>query len=252
MKGEFNEDDFKSIIENNIEIPDNKTRYFFTILLQPFVFNFPVFAIHLTKSENGHFSLKEAIDVNKLFKIINSHPKFEAHFFSADGETSLDDLHQIAFNMYESELQKVIKGEMKFNDLFKFIKTKCIVLPILDVFHGVKSGRNKIINNILKIGKKCNLISSEELNEILELNDATLEDKSTLGRMNDQYAINLFQIHNVIKAFNKNHNASGLYLFIFTIILEVFRNIYIELQFRIDLSKLVLYLLWFFYQNIFN
>ena len=154
--------------------------------------------------------------------------------------------------MYESELKKVIKGEMKFNDLFKFIKTKCIVLPILDVFHSVKSGRNKIINNILKIGKKCNLISSEELNEILELNDATLEDKSTLGRMNDQYAINLFQIHNVIKAFNKNHNTSGLYLFIFTIILEVFRNIYIELQFRIDLSKLVLYLLWFFYQNIFN
>ena len=100
---------------------------------------------------------------------------------AADGETALDQLHRIAFQIYESQLKKFIDGEIDFNHSLSYMKIKRIVLPIPDVFQGVKSGRNKIIKNIIKIWKKCNLISADEMIKDLGIDDAMLTDKTSIG-----------------------------------------------------------------------
>ena len=52
--------------------------YFFTIMLRPYLWNFPIVPVHLSKSVSVHFSLKEVKDIDIIVNIINSHPKFEA------------------------------------------------------------------------------------------------------------------------------------------------------------------------------
>lgn len=184
-----------------------------------------------------------------LSRLINAHPNFEMRYFAADGTDSLNKFHEIAFNSYEKYINNVINGKIILEDFLKYIKEHCIILPILDMFNGVKAGRNRIIDNILKLGETHNLISSDELKKSLHINDKTLNDKSSLGRMNDEYAIHLFRMKNVLIEFRHNHNSSGLYLLVFTMILEIFRNIYLAKDFRIDLSKPTLYLLLLFYQS---
>ena len=244
--------EFKEIMEKREEIPDDKTHYFFTMIMQPLIWELPISVIHLTKSINGHFSLKEVQDIMILSDFINSHPNFEMKYFAADGAQSLDEFHETAFAVYEKYIKKVIDGEMTLDNFFQYIKTHCRIIPILDLFHGEKSGRNRLMNNILKLGEDCNLISAQELKKSLGINDKTLNDKSSIGRMNDEYPLHLFRMDNVLKEFKQKHNSSALYLLVFTIILEVFRNIYIDINFRIDLSKLALFLLLQFYQNCYN
>ena len=212
MKGEYDYNISREEYQKVSNVSNKNIKYFFSILLQPFIYTFPISVIHLTKSLNGHFSLKEGFDIYEIFKAINMHPNFSAHFLAADGETALDQLHRIAFQIYESHLKKFIDGEIDFGHFISYVKIKCIVLPILDVFHGVKSGRNKIIENIIKIGEKCNLISADEMIKVLGIDDATLTDKTSIGKMNDEYPIHLFQIENVIKEFHEKHEASALYL----------------------------------------
>lgn len=83
---------------------------------------------------------------------------------------------------------------MSLNEFILYIKDKIKILPILDMFHGEKGGQNHVLNNIIKFGTNSDEINVDELKNTLEINDRTLNDKSTIGRMNDKYPIKLFQI----------------------------------------------------------
>lgn len=250
VKGGLDRDpNFIQAMKIREEVTDENAKHFFTMLLQPFMWDLPLTVVHLSKSINGHFSLNEIEDIMILAQIINSHPNFSMHYFAADGDDSLNKFHEVAFDVYKKHIQKVINGEMTLKEFLFFIKSNCQIFPILDLYHGVKAGRNRTINNVLKLGENEDFISAEILKETLGINDPTLNDKSSLGRMKDEYAIHLFRMNNALKEFSKKHNSAGLYLLVFTLILEIFRNIYLEVEFRIDLSKLALYLLLQFYQS---
>ena len=103
---------FKKLVDGNLqkehefgpspEVTNEDARYFFSILLQPFVWKFPCTVIHLTRSIDGHFSQKEAEDIFNLMKLINEHKHFIARYFAADGEKSLDQYHELAFKSTKS------------------------------------------------------------------------------------------------------------------------------------------------------
>lgn len=84
---------------------------------------------------------------------------FEAHFFAADSETVLDDLHEISFNKYKNEIDNVINGKITFEQFFHHVKSICYVLPILNMFHAEKGGRNRIMNSDIKLGDNGILIT---------------------------------------------------------------------------------------------
>lgn len=232
------------------EISDDDSHFFFAILLQPFTWKFPCTVIHLTKSLNGHFSEKEAEDILQIVKIIDSHSHFQAKYFAADGETALDKYHELAFLEYEFLIVKIIECSMTFDDFFEFVKNNVKYLPILDMMHSEKSGRNRVVNNDIKIGENDDTISRKQLNEDLELNKSILGDTTSIGRMKDAYPIHLFQIKNAMIEFQKSHNASGLYIFIYSIILELYRNSFIIIEDRLSISKLILFLLFLLYNNL--
>ena len=111
-----------------IKIPDDCSGYFFILLIQPFIWKLHMTVVHLLKSINCHFSVKQVEDINTLLEIIYSHPHFKYKYFAADGETSLDEFHEDAFSKFESELENVVEGKMPFRfsgrKLFYFTNTQ--------------------------------------------------------------------------------------------------------------------------------
>ena len=61
------------------------------------------------------------------------------------------------------------------------------------------------------MGNNSDEINVNELENPLEINDWTLNDKSSIGRMNDKYPIKLLQIKNSIKEFKNNHKYLSLF-----------------------------------------
>lgn len=74
-------------------------------------------------------------------------------------------------------------------------------------------------------------------------------DISDIGRMNDNCPLYLFTMQNTEILFDKKQKASGLYFIVYSLILEVFRNPFIHIIYRSQISKLVLFLLILLYND---
>ncbi|KAK8861151.1 hypothetical protein M9Y10_012846 [Tritrichomonas musculus] len=155
------------------------------MLIQPFFWKILCTVIHLTRSINGHFSYKEAQDILELLNIINSHPHFEAKYFAADGEKGLDEYHEMAFKQYEIFIEKLINKEISF---VKF-------LPLIDMMHAEKIGRNRVMNSDIKLSNNSDIINRNSLKDHLEIDGNVLDDTSTIGRMKDDSRSNYSKLN---------------------------------------------------------
>lgn len=220
-----------------------------TFLLQPFVWHFPIIVIHLSKSENGSFDINNAYDLNVLYKIINEHPHFRSNFFAADGTKSLNALHQLTFDKYSQYIPDLINGLISIDEFIQTVKELIFVIPILDCLHSEKSGRDRIIDHNIKLGENVNIINKQNISDHLDLPIEILNDTSDIGRMNDNYPLILFTMQNTEILFAKQQKASGLYFIVYSLILEIFRNPFIHIISRSQISKLVLFLLILLYND---
>lgn len=232
-----------SLFINSVFLKDHEAKYFFAFILQPLDWRLPVFVIHLSRSMTGHQTLNDIKDIKDILEIINAHSHFSVHFFAADGETSLSLLHQQAFDKYSSLIPQVLEGKINLDDFVKQAYVLCKIIPILDMLHGVKSGRNKLIPYIIKLGTDCDLISADDLAEDLLLHINVFNDKSTTGRMKNHYAITLFTVKHALIEFEKGKNSSGFYLFIYALILELFRKTYNSLKLRKTICDFCLFIM---------
>lgn len=236
-------------IDKHKELSDNEVKFFFAYIMQPLDWRLPVIAIYLSKSLTGHPVLNDIKDIQLIASSVNSHTNFNCRFWAADGELALSSFHKLAFNRYKSNINKVIRGQMTINDFINDVFSKLKILPILDMFHGTKSGRNKVVSNDIKLGDNLDIINSNDLAEELNLHGNVLNDKSTTGRMKDHYALELFTIENAMKEFELGKKSSGFYIFIYSLVIEIFRNCYFHIDLRITLSDLCLYIFLLLIQN---
>ena len=237
-------------IRNQNLLAENDSPNFITYLLQPLIWHLPIIVIKLSKSESGSIKLNDANDINIIFKIINSHKHFTAKYFAADGTKSLDELHRSAFDKYKSLIPDLISNKITIDQFIQKVEQIIFVFPILDMLHSEKTGRDKISDHQIKLGENVEIINKENIENNLDLPFEVLNDKTDIGRMNDHYAINLFTFENTEKLYSKKLYASGLYFFVYSIILEIFRNPFIHIISRSEISKLVLYLLILIYNGI--
>ena len=210
----------------------------------------PITIVHLEKSITGHFNKNDAMNMKIIIKEINKHSHFRCHFFAADGDKSLDVFHKEAFKKYETELIKYLKKEIKLDTFINRVEKLCFVLPVLDLFHGTKIGRDKIMDSTIKLGEKMDLIDAHTLIESLGLDNKVTRDNSTLGKMNDNYVLELFSFEYVMIEFKKQLYSSGLYIMFYSIFLELYRNPFMSIQFRNFLTKFLLSLSILFYKGI--
>ena len=89
----------------------------------------------------------------------------------------------------------------------------------------------ELINCLVFLDKAVEPLSQDEIKMILDIG-TTLDDLSTIGKMKDFYAINLFSLDNTINAYQSGNKQLFLYLLIYTLVLESFRNPVIEIETR--------------------
>ena len=160
------------------------------------IWELAVLVINITKSVTGSIKFNDAKIISSLFKMINDHPKFHAAFFAADGTKSLNPLHDCAFKKYSTLIEKVLKNEISLDDCIQNIERNICLLPLFDILHCVKCARDKIMINKIKLGDNVEIIDKEKLCKDLNLNWIILNDKTQIGKMNDQYPLVLFRIEN--------------------------------------------------------
>lgn len=83
---------------------------------------------------------------------------------------------------------------------------------------------------------KRDFVSLEEINRILQIGKTT--DGSKLGKMRDNYVINLYTFENVAKLIQNECYASACALFPYACIVTVLFSTRISIEFRIFLVKL--------------
>ena len=82
------------------------------------------------------------------------------------------------------------------------------------MFYVEQRGHNHTMNNEIKLGEDSDIINKSNLNDHLQLHKNALNDLTSIGRMKDDYPIQLFQIANALIEFKqKNNFPRCIYLF---------------------------------------
>lgn len=78
------------------------------------------------------------------------------------------------------QLYQVTRSSLLF--FLKYVCEYCEIIQILDMLHGVKSGKNKLLQNTVKLGNKCYAFISETLSIDLCSFDQVLMDQTRWGK----------------------------------------------------------------------
>ena len=190
---------------------DDHPSYFFSFLFQPLDWRLPIIAVHLSQSETGHISLKEVLDIQTLLFKINSHKLFSVKYLAADGESGLNGFHQAIYNKYSAHIMDVLNGHITIEDFIRNVHDICFFIPILDILHGSKTGRNRVMNTRMKLGDGCDLIDANSLEADLGIHNEILHDRSSLGKMKDLYPLHLFTCDNARIELGNGKKSAGFY-----------------------------------------
>ncbi|KAK8839168.1 hypothetical protein M9Y10_032095 [Tritrichomonas musculus] len=179
------------------------------------------------------------MEMYKLIFLISKLQKFNYSitFICSDGETGLTKYHTAYFEKYIYEyipklLSQNLDESITVCDMINLIFHKIPnrpPMPSFDVLNRCKSARTDKWFSFLD--KAVEPLSPDEIKMILDIG-TTLDDLSTIGKMKDFYAINLFSLDNTINAYQSGNKQLFLYLLIYTLVLESFRNPIIEIETR--------------------
>lgn len=223
----------------------------FAYVLMPHMLQFHSSIIHLCTSADGRIHDKE---IYKLIKLLGKLQKFHftIHLICSDGDSGLT-RYQIEYfkKNIEKKLPLLFSEEHPIS-VFDLVKSlfgqspKHPPLPTLDILHACKSARTRLINGPVCLNKEIDPLSPEEISMILDIG-TTLTDLSSIGKMNDFYAINLFSLNNASKAFKSKNRQLFLYLLVYSFALEIFRNPYIYIETRKQLCYITILMFAKFY-----
>ena len=135
-------------------------------------------------------------DVVARFKMLQECLKQEhvmVKYVAVDGDSGYKSLHDETFEKWWKEYQKVGLGKL----LDSLDENVCFM--VADMLHLLKNSRARLLGNSLTLHLDGSFsFNSQKLNEILELG-LPLVDKSSHGKMRDQYALCIFNFDNFLK-----------------------------------------------------
>lgn len=135
-----------------------------------------------------------------------------------------------------------MNGEITIENFLNIAYSLCHLIPVIDILHVSKSGRNRLMNNLpLKLGETCDLFNSKSLETDLNIHNDILHGRSSIGRMKDAYPLHLFTLDNAQIEIGNGKKSATFYLFLYSLIIDVFRNPFMKIDLRIMLSDFVLF-----------
>jgi hypothetical protein len=139
-------------------------------------------------------------------------------FECTDGDAGHNQSHRVFFSQWYGQfLEKGSTGTFDF-------AAGGDAIPVGDFLHLLKTFLKKVKNHLVVMSPDCleTPVSVADLESVLHLGRA-LSDKSSVGRMRDSYALQLFSIANCLKCLETGHENGFMFMLRWALQEEVIR-----------------------------
>ena len=220
-------------VKNDENKNNNPDKHVFMFLFCPVITKYKPFLGHLFPSKSG--SANSNIDsIIDQIKFKSTFSNFQIKYISIDG-----DPHYSKF--FRSQFDKIFKLYLE-NDIDNFNMLFKELLPLFtgDPLHIFKNLRTRLFHNVvINPFAPSNSITASNLNKVLQLGPI-LSDNSQVAKMQDGFAIGLFNFKNSLKLLKNYTKESFFYIFLISLWVESLQNIYFSPDSRIYLINLLL------------
>ena len=212
----------------------------FLMLVIPHDFRLPVKLLHLAVSSNGAYN-KPIDEKAQLIMQKANEMKIRIWFRATDGDPGVSASHT---NFYEQHVSGKVSN---YSNLIKDVWTWLCAdvnafVPISDPLHIWKNIRSRFITRRIVLFKDSPATDIDAVRKALCLGNA-LDDDSQIGKMRDNYVMELFTFRNVSKLIRAKQYTSAFLLLPFACWIAVTFAEQIDREFRIFLCELVFQLL---------
>lgn len=210
---------FQTAVESMNVSEGTEYRNFFAFLILPLKHEFPIILAHVSPSRDGHLRDEEMRILHELREGA-ADAGMIVQFAATDGETGTNQMHRDQADTWLDGASTASCGA-----LAQKVGADGKIWFVSDVFHLLKGARARIVNHPVAVNPEnsAEVITSSELEGRLHLGK-TLTDRSSQGKMNDWYPIDLFRCENALKEFESKNYQSGLYILAWALLFQCFCN----------------------------
>jgi hypothetical protein len=199
-------------------LPKADSEYAFVIYGQPLDRRKKCMPLHVVKAQHGQATDHVQSILNQVCSNL-AEREVTVRYVCSDGDRGYNKRHGAFF----AEWFPIFATEGLAAALNSILRERNI--PVSDFLHIWKQFLARIKNHPVTLSPDSldHLLTGDGLEEFLHLGDA-LQDKSTIGKMRDAYALQCFTVKNCLKCLEKERLTEFLYLLPFTLQQEVVRN----------------------------
>jgi hypothetical protein len=211
--------------------------YVFVYYAQPLLRRNKCMALHVHRNESGQAGSRVQFNIDQICAAL-SNRGIEVRYVCSDGDAGYNQRHQQFFKKwYLAILRDGLGAALAAIE-------KETRMPVSDFLHMWKNFCNKVKNHPVTLCPELDedVITCEDLEALLELGNA-LSDKSSIGRMRDSYAVQLFSLINCSDCMEKDEDLALLYLLPWALQEEVIRSPHLLRRERLEKAVLSFFLL---------
>ena len=189
--------------------------------------------MHLLPSSNGKANIAIIDLIGCIVSILKS-CDINIIYISTDGDPSYNYINEMSFDIYmESSFAGGFDAALEAWEKYKKVKV------IGDMLHALKIARSRLLIGCITLNRTgiFHSFNASSLEDILLLG-STLRDYSSISKMKDFYALDLFNFKNLEELFKKDLYYELLYLLPFTCWCEAATNANLSRDARVKLLKI--------------
>jgi hypothetical protein len=198
-------------------LPANHCDNEFVIYVQPLDRRYSCWPLHVMPHPNGR-ATSDVFDAVKQAREALSVEGLIVKFECSDGDAGHNQSHRDFFReWYPHFIEKGLEGALDYAGGRDNI-------PVGDFLHLVKTFLNKVKNHMVVMSPDClqTAVDVKDLESLLHLGRA-LSDRSSVGRMRDSYALQLFSIPNCLRCLSAGQMNEFMFLLPWALQEEVIR-----------------------------
>jgi hypothetical protein len=199
-------------------LPANHSDNEFVIYVQPLDRRHSCWPLHVMPHPSGR-ATEDVLGAMEAARAALTAQGLVVKFECSDGDAGHNQSHRAFFNgWYPHFLDHGFSGALEY-------AAGCETpIPVGDFLHLLKTFLNKVKNHLIVMSPDClaTAVSVVDLESVLKLG-RPLSDKSSVGRMRDSYALQLFSISNCLKCLETGHVNEFMFMLPWALQEEVIR-----------------------------
>jgi hypothetical protein len=223
-------------------LPSENSDYAFVIYGQPLDRRHHCFPLHVIPSKKGQADARVQQAIEKVYQGLTNRG-LKVRFFCSDGDGGYNYKHREFFSRWITAY--IHQG---LEPALAIIRSMPMI-PVGDFLHLWKNYCSRVKNHPVTLSPDSvqNAVNGDDLESLLKLG-AALQDKSSIGKMRDSYALKLFSLENCLKCMDADDKEKELmYLLPWALQEEVIRSPTLSRQERLDKATLSFRLLFHYY-----